>query len=148
MIDFIIKSGRAVLCPVYKGTLERQDGPKSGYPDMTSFYRDYVIYWSKELSRAIDYLETRPDIDHDKIGYYGFSWGGAMGAILPALENRLKVSVLHGGGFYLQKARPEVDQINFAPRVMIPTLMLNGRYDFGLSDGDLSRPDVSSSRNT
>ena len=25
---------------------------------------------------------------------------------------------------------PEVDQINFAPRVRIPTLMLNGRYDF------------------
>ena len=25
---------------------------------------------------------------------------------------------------------PQVDQINFAPRVTIPTLMLNGRYDF------------------
>ena len=25
---------------------------------------------------------------------------------------------------------PEVDQINFAPRVRIPVLMLNGRFDF------------------
>ncbi len=31
VIDFIIKSGRAVLYPVYKGTLERQDGLKSDY---------------------------------------------------------------------------------------------------------------------
>jgi pimeloyl-ACP methyl ester carboxylesterase len=51
-----------------------------------------------------------------------------LGAILPAPENRFKVSVVHGG-FFFQKGRPEVDQINFAPRVMIPTLMLNGRYD-------------------
>jgi len=46
------------------------------------------------------------------------------------LENRLKVSVLTGPGLTLQKTRPEVDAINFAPRVTIPTLMLNGRYDF------------------
>ena len=124
LIEFIIRSGRAVLCPVFKGFLN------SAEPGMTSAYRDFVINLSKELSRGIDYLETRPDIDHAKIGYYGFSWGAAVGAILPALEPRLKVSVLHGGGFYQQKTRPEVDQINFAPRVTIPVLMLNGRYEF------------------
>ena len=52
-----------------------------------------------------------------------------MGAIMPALETRLKVSVLVLGCFYLQRPRPEVDLINFAPRVRVPTLMLNGRYD-------------------
>jgi formylglycine-generating enzyme required for sulfatase activity len=130
-IDFILKSGRALFYPIYKGTYERGDELKSDYPDMTTFYRDHVIYWSKDLARGIDYLETRPEIDHDKIGFFGLSWGGALGALLPALETRLKVSVLLVGGFYLQKARPEVDQINFAPRVRIPTLMLNGRYDFG-----------------
>jgi hypothetical protein len=124
LIEFIIRSGRAVLCPAFKGS------PKSGFPDMTSAYRDFVINLSKELSRGIDYLETRPDIDHAKIGYYGFSSGAARGAILSALEPRLKVSVLHGGGFFQQKTRPEVDQINFAPRVRIPVLMLNGRYEF------------------
>jgi pimeloyl-ACP methyl ester carboxylesterase len=40
------------------------------------------------------------------------------------------VSVLMGAGFYFQKARPEVDQINFAPRVTIPTLIVNGSHDF------------------
>ena len=40
------------------------------------------------------------------------------------------MSVLMGAGFYFQKSRPEVDQINFAPRVTIPTLMVDGRYDF------------------
>jgi eukaryotic-like serine/threonine-protein kinase len=40
------------------------------------------------------------------------------------------VCVLYGGGFEPEKALPEVDQINFAPRVKIPVLMLNGRYDW------------------
>ena len=27
---------------------------------------------------------------------------------------------------------PEVDGLNFAPRVRVPVLMVNGRYDFGV----------------
>jgi pimeloyl-ACP methyl ester carboxylesterase len=40
------------------------------------------------------------------------------------------VAELIVGGFSLQRPMPEVDQINFAPRVRIPVLMLNGRFDF------------------
>ena len=43
---------------------------------------------------------------------------------------RLKVLVLVSPGFYLQKHHPEVDQLNFAPRIKIPVLMINGRFDF------------------
>jgi len=128
-IDFILKSGRAVLWPLYKGTYERGDDLKWYFPDTSTSYRDHVIQCSKDLSRSIDYLESRPDIDRNKLGFYGYSWGACMGGILPALEDRFKVSVLMGAGFYLQKARPEVDQTNFAPRVTIPTLMVDGRYD-------------------
>ena len=53
-----------------------------------------------------------------------------MGATLPALEKRLKVAVLVVGGLFQQRTLPEAEQINFAPRVKIPVLMLNGRYDF------------------
>jgi serine/threonine protein kinase len=129
-IDFILKSGRAVLWPVYKGTYERADDLEWYFPDGSTSYRDHVIQWSKDLGRAIDYLENRPDIDHNKLAFYGYSWGACLGAILPAVENRLKVSVLMGAGFYFPKSRPEVEQINFAPRVTIPTLMIDGRYDF------------------
>jgi cephalosporin-C deacetylase-like acetyl esterase len=89
-----------------------------------------MIMWSKDLGRSIDYIETRKDLDHDKLAYYGLSWGAALGTVLPALDKRIKVNVLVVGGFYFPKTLPEVDQINFAPRVRIPTLMVNGRYDF------------------
>ena len=129
--NFIIKSGRAVLFPIYKGTFERGGGPKPIYwPNTTSTYRDDVIAWSKDLGRSIDYLETRRDIDHDRLAYEGYSWGAAMGGLLPALEPRLKALVLVSPGFYLQERLPEADQVNFAPRIKTPVLMLNGRFDF------------------
>lgn len=78
----------------------------------------------------MDYLETRPDIDVDKLAFYGYSLGAAVGPIFLALEDRIKVSVLHNGGFMPYEQLPEVDQINFLPRVKVPTLMLNGKYDF------------------
>ena len=49
--------------------------------------------------------------------------------ILAALEPRLKTVVLQGTGIGPPVA-PETDTLNYAPRVRIPTLMLNGRYDY------------------
>ena len=52
-----------------------------------------------------------------------------MGAYVPALEKRLKASVLVHGGYRMNPYAPEVDPFNYAPRVTIPTLMLSGEYD-------------------
>jgi cephalosporin-C deacetylase-like acetyl esterase len=130
LYNFVIKSGRAVMFPVYKGTYERGDDLKSDYPNTTTSYRDHVIAWSKDLGRSIDNLETRSDIDRTKLAFEGSSWGAALGSLLPAIEDRIKLCVLIDPGFYLRKSLPEVDQLNFAPRVRVPVLMLNGRYDF------------------
>jgi serine/threonine protein kinase/formylglycine-generating enzyme required for sulfatase activity len=134
--DFVPMSGRALVYPIYKGHYERGDGLENkvassmaGVED-TAFYRDHVIEWSKDLGRTIDYIETRQDLDHKKLAYYGLDSGAYLGNILPAVEKRIKVVLLAGGGFYPGKKLPEVDEINFAPRVTVPTLMINGRYDF------------------
>jgi eukaryotic-like serine/threonine-protein kinase len=128
--DFIIRSGRAVLHPVYKSTYERGDGLTSDRPNMTNRYREHIIQLFKDFARGIDYLETREDIDKSRLGYYGFSWGACMGPILLALEERCRAAVWAYGGFWQQQSPPEVEQMNFAPRVKTPTLMLNGQYDF------------------
>jgi dienelactone hydrolase len=86
--------------------------------------------WSKDLGRSIDYLETRDDIDVDNLAYFGYSWGGAMGGIMPAVETRIKASVLLVAGLTFQRSLPEVEPVNFLPRIKIPVLMLNGKYDF------------------
>jgi formylglycine-generating enzyme required for sulfatase activity len=125
---YFLKSGRALIFPIYKGTFERQDGYVPGGKPL-GVYRDHVFQWSKDLGRTLDYLETRSDIDGTKLAYAGSSWGGAMAPILLAVDTRFKTAVLSAGGFFLRDELPEVAQLNFAPRVSVPVLMLNGRYD-------------------
>ena len=85
-----------------------------------------------EIGRSIDYLETRPDIDRERLAYYGISAGALLGPILTALEPRLKASIFLSGGFPPYSLPPEADPINFAPRAKVPVLMVNGRHDFAL----------------
>ena len=125
LVNFIIRSGRAILYPVYKGTYERATFGRMG----PSANRELRIAWSRDLGRAIDYLETRSDIDRTRVAFYGVSEGATAGVILTALEPRLKTVVLQGTGID-EPAEPEIDTVNYAPRVRMPTLMLNGRYDY------------------
>ena len=52
-----------------------------------------------------------------------------MGAIVAAVEPRLRTLVLVAAGLD-DGLPPEVDGVHFAPRVRVPVLMVNGRYDF------------------
>jgi len=127
-LSFIVKNGRAVLYPVYKGTMERRDDTfLSAEPD-SHLYTEGQIQLVKDFKRCLDYLETRQDIDSDKFAFFGMSWGGWFGPIITAVEQRLKASVLVGGGLE-DWGRPEVHPINYITRVKTPTLMLNGKYD-------------------
>ncbi len=125
-LDFIVKSGRALIHPIYKGTFERYVGTDPG----SSAERDAQIQDFKDMARSIDYLQTRTDIVHDKLAYYGVSYGARLGPIMTALDPRFKAAVLVGGGFSSRSEVPELRELDYAPRSTVPTLMINGRYDF------------------
>jgi eukaryotic-like serine/threonine-protein kinase len=126
--DFVIRSGRAVLFPNYKGMWERRLDPSA--PGGPQARRDLVLQSYKDLARSLDYLETRKDVDATRLAFYGFSLGANRGLIFTSLDKRFRVSILLAGGFWETKSVPQVDLVNFAPRVRLPTLMLNGRDDF------------------
>jgi predicted esterase len=138
--DFVLKSGRAFMYPIYKSTFERRDGLSSDCPEPTALWRDHVVAWSKDLARSLDYLETRREIDSSRRAYLGFSWGAALAPMVLAVDERFRAAILLGGGFNFQRALPEVDQINFVTRVRIPVLLLNGRYDFFFPVESAQRP--------
>ena len=124
-IEFLVKTGRAVLFPVCQGMYDRRQNATPGL----SGTRDRVIQQYKDLRRSVDYLDTRPDIAHDHLGFYGVSDGARLGLILLAQEHRFRTAVLAAGGLSPENKPVETDEINFAPRILIPVLMLNGRYD-------------------
>jgi predicted esterase len=125
LFDFIPRSGRVLVYPVYKGTYERHVPFSFGRNE----WRDMIVLWSKDLSRTVDYLEEREDMDTRKLGYYGFSSGALYGPVFTAIDDRFKAAVLLAGGVFGDFA-PEVDGLNFAPRSHVPTLMVNGRNDY------------------
>ena len=131
----VVRSGRAFVYPIYEGTYER-GGPLPAGPQAQ---RDLFLSWSRDLGRTIDYLEMRGDIDSKRLAFYGISFGAGAGVILTAIEQRFAASVLQGAGLYTESV-PEMDPRNFAPRVMVPTLMLNGRYDFENPHETAQRP--------
>jgi cephalosporin-C deacetylase-like acetyl esterase len=131
--DALLRGGRAVLIPVWKGSYERQDGFNPFESDRT-VYREHVIDWVTELHQAVDYLQSRKDIDGSKIGYQGISFGAVWGPVFLALEPRLRTAIFLLGGLSAMSATrdphpPEIDPFNHAPRVRQPVLMMSGRYD-------------------
>jgi serine/threonine protein kinase len=126
---FIPRSGRALLYPVYKGTYERGGGDPIGGMQA---HRDQWIMRCKDLRRCVDFLETREDIDAEKIAYMGLSWGAENGPIFTAIDDRFKASVLIAGCLaeYFMRRPPEVNPLHFGARSRVPVLLINGRFDF------------------
>ena len=56
--------------------------------------------------------------------------GAALGVNFAAVEDRLKAVVMLDGGFYNEKPLPGADQVDFAPHVKAPTLLISGKFDW------------------
>jgi eukaryotic-like serine/threonine-protein kinase len=126
--EYIIRSGRALLYPIYQGTFER----RSNFPTSSrTALRDMNVQWAKDFFRAIDYMETRKELDLSKLGYYSLSMGAYFGPIPVALEPRVKVAVFAAGGLRYNNP-PETQPANFMPHVKVPVLLVNGKDDFSV----------------
>jgi dienelactone hydrolase len=127
--NFLPQSGRALLVPVFKGTYQRRDELDDSVATMSACYRDHMIAWAKDLSRSIDFVESRKDLDHENLAFLGFSWGGVTAPVMLAVEGRFRTAILVAGGMDTERYLPEVDPINFVRHVRTPLLLLGGRYD-------------------
>ncbi len=153
----LLRRGYAVMAldAAYHG--ERAAGKLPMYG--TNFYRlrDGYMQTVIDYRRALDYLETRSDIDSKRVTLIGVSMGAIMGAILGGVEERIKCPVLLVGGAdrglmsrvsqieVWKKIRAEnpnldfdevsrimapADPLNFVDKISPrPVLMINGTKD-------------------
>jgi len=130
-VSLLVKNGRAVLYPIYKGSYERYDKQKPFQRSDKLSILEYCIKWTKDLRRSVDYLQTRTDLDMNKLTYCGWSVGVAFGPGALVVEDRFKFGIFMHGGLWDQDEFPSAaEPANFAPRVKVPVLMINGREDF------------------
>jgi len=126
-LEFLPRSGRALVFPVVEGQYERQtSGPAT---PITS--RQQTIAMTQDIMRTVDYITERPDLDENAVSYLGLSYGAEL-AVPVALEKRFDALVLVGAaldpawrGQTLEEAAPW----NFVFRVTTPTILINGKQD-------------------
>ncbi|WP_152053214.1 alpha/beta hydrolase family protein [Tautonia marina] len=98
--------------------------------------------------RAHSFLAARPEVDRDRIGVTGISWGGYLTCIVAGIDDRVKVAVpVYGCGFLdensawiprfeeMGEARTRrwcdlFDPSRYLPGVSCPILFVNGTNDF------------------
>jgi cephalosporin-C deacetylase-like acetyl esterase len=91
------RAGVVSLLPSYPWTrpapwrrsLRYSSGPEHDF----ELYVQAVV----DLRRGIDLLTGRPDVDASRLAYVGHSYGAQWGAILAAVDRRMKAAVLAGG---------------------------------------------------
>ncbi|MFM8468492.1 MAG: alpha/beta hydrolase family protein [Limisphaerales bacterium] len=99
---FGAKRGYAALCidfpmPGYRST--------GGYPIVSSLeagpdpQRAPIYHGAVALLKAVSYLESRAEVDRNRIGMCGSSWGGFYTTLMTGVDPRLKVgSAMFGTG--------------------------------------------------
>jgi dienelactone hydrolase len=90
-------AGVVSLLPDY-----RWERPRPWYSEVDDFAhpdldRRTRINTVIEMRRAIDLLLSRNDVDPKRVGYVGHSFGAQWGAILSAVDPRIKAAVLMAG---------------------------------------------------
>lgn len=114
----------------------------------------------KDLQRAVDVLRSRVNVDKDRIGYMGISYGGAMGALFVGIEKRIKAGVLvvADGGLVSHSTGPEdasfmsslscatragwyramvpIEPIRYLPGASMALLLQSGRVDALVPEAD------------
>lgn len=83
------RSGGANGSTAYINAITRAWKTPAGQPQEHPFYFDTC--W--DLWRTIDYLQTRPDVDGERLGMIGFSMGGIQTWLAAAVDDRVKVAV-------------------------------------------------------
>ena len=133
-----VKAGRAAFGVVLQGYIGRLRGGEltglagaAAQNGASAEYAELTVNRIIDLRRGVDYLATRPDLDHSRIAFLGWSSGAQLGMILAAIETRYRAVVIMGAGLPITYMPfiAHVNPINFASHIRAPKLIVQGRYD-------------------
>jgi dienelactone hydrolase len=62
---------------------------------------EQVMHYCGDYSRAVDFLASRPEVDRERLGFVGISWGAITGITYVAYDPRIKAmgAMVAGGNF-------------------------------------------------
>lgn len=157
-VEALAKRGYAAIAPCLNGGDKRlpesERGPKDS-DDHTIFFpkeepaiKEYWQYHAvADIILAHSLIRSFPDVDADRTGLWGISWGGFSTGIVSGLDHRFKAMVpMYGCGFYhengqwaykFKSAPPDKakrwvelwDPSSYVGRATAPMMFINGARD-------------------
>jgi hypothetical protein len=128
--DYVVTGGRALILPIWFGSYQRFMRGEVDPRLRADRERESALAWQRDIGIVLDYLETRSDINTQRAAFVGTSVGSFGQGIVLALEPRLRAAVLISSGIVrVETPHPLADFVNYAPRITVPVLMINGRMD-------------------
>lgn len=76
---------------------DRPGDPKTGFGSLDDAEKMFTQALF-DVIRLLDYVETRPELDAKRIGYFGVSMGSIIGGIAAGVDERVKVMAFMIGG--------------------------------------------------
>lgn len=136
-IDFIVRSGRALIWPILSGTHERfRASDKRDRDAVMKRWHAINVRRRNETGMLIDYLQSNGEFDAARVGLLAASFGATFVApSVLATESRIKAAVLISSSLAGVSPKRVPDLVNpntYWPRVRAPVLTLNGRYDINV----------------
>jgi pimeloyl-ACP methyl ester carboxylesterase len=132
-IDFVPRSGRVLIWPVYSGSHERYDNYHSDAgPERVSLALERNRRVRDEVGRVIDYLQQDSEFDGTRVALMALSYGATLAPFVLATEPRISTAIIYSAGIAPPIpifANPQNDPNVFWTRVRQPTLVMNGKYD-------------------
>jgi DNA-binding winged helix-turn-helix (wHTH) protein/formylglycine-generating enzyme required for sulfatase activity len=132
-IDFVPRSGRVLIWPVYSGSHERYDDYHADAgPERARLALERNRRVRDEVGRVIDYLENENEFDGSRVAVTALSYGATLTPFILATEPRISTAIIYSAGIAPPIpifANPQNDPNVFWARVRQPVLLVNGRYD-------------------
>jgi cephalosporin-C deacetylase-like acetyl esterase len=101
----LTKQGFVTIAPDWRGFGERtdrdewvrrpsRDGCNVAYLALGYFGYQLLHLDICDAQKCLDYLQSRPEVDGERLGCMGCSFGGTMTTYVSALDERIKASVI------------------------------------------------------
>ena len=130
-IDELTRKGHRVVYPIYQGCYERWvKRPSEHFRIDAASAQACWIQCVQDAMCALDYLETRDDVNSDEIVGLGFSNGADKLIAALAMDSRFDRATLLSVGYHnWHKDRPIIDTFQYTPHIHLPVLLVTGIHD-------------------
>jgi dienelactone hydrolase len=94
---------------------------------------------SRDIVSALSFVRRRKDVDTNRIGLIGHSYGGSLALLVAAHDTKVKAIIVFSAGGYSWDRSPllRASLITAARQIKAPVMMIHARNDYSLHPGQV-----------